>query len=151
MGREGFNLREAAGGLVLVAFGTAVVAMGSGYDFGTPRRMGPGFMPMVTGVLIIAFGIGIILRPEPAEEGDAPQLNLRAPLLVFAAIGAWALMLEPLGLVLATAALVLISAFAHPKPNPLRVGASLVVLPFIAVAIFDWGFRLPVSALPKGW
>ncbi|MEO1987243.1 MAG: tripartite tricarboxylate transporter TctB family protein [Martelella sp.] len=145
------NLREAAGGLVLVAFGIAVTIMASGYDFGTPRRMGPGFVPLITGVLIVAFGIGIILWPEASETADKPRLNLRAPFLVFAAIGAWALLLEPLGLALATASMVLISAFAHPKPNPLRVGSSLVLLPLLAVAIFVWGFRLPVSALPQGW
>ena len=150
MGQQRFDLRETAGGLVLVAFGVAVTAMSAGYDFGTPRRMGPGFMPLTTGVLIVAFGIGIILWPDRDGADGMQKVNLRAPLLVFAAIGAWAMMLEPLGLVLATATLVLLAAFAHPKPNPVRVGASLILLPLIAVAIFQWGFRLPVTALPKG-
>lgn len=154
MKRSRFTWSETGGGLVLAGFGLAVICIASVYNFGTPRRMGPGFMPIVVGAFIVMLGIAIAFSPkqsEPPEKLRPKEKRITAPILVFAAIGAWAILLEPFGLIIATAVLVLISAFAHPKPNPVRIGASLILLPALAVTVFVWGLHLPVSALPEGW
>lgn len=142
---------ETGGGIALIAFGAMVIYIASSYNFGTLRRMGPGFMPLVTGACIAALGVGIALRPEPANRAYVSRQRILAPVFVFASIAAWGLLVEPAGLIVATAALVLISAFAHPKPQMSRVAASLVLLPAMSVALFIWALRMPLSALPKGW
>jgi putative tricarboxylic transport membrane protein len=45
-----------AGGLMLL-LGTGAAVTGSGYKFGSLARMGPGFMPVMLGILLAFLGI----------------------------------------------------------------------------------------------
>jgi uncharacterized membrane protein YhdT len=68
-----------AGGLMLL-LGVGAAVTGSGYRFGSLARMGPGFMPVVLGVLLAFLGLLIagtaLLSSEP-DDGkflpDSPQ------------------------------------------------------------------------------
>ncbi len=56
--REKFELKRDyyAGGLMLLV-GTGAAVTGASYKFGTLARMGPGFMPVVLGVVLAFLGI----------------------------------------------------------------------------------------------
>jgi Tripartite tricarboxylate transporter TctB family len=65
-----------AGGLmVLVGVGCAVV--GSGYHFGTLARMGPGFLPVLLGIVLAFLGILIagtaLMSSEPDDNHFLPD------------------------------------------------------------------------------
>lgn len=146
------TLAETGGGLVIALIGIGAVVIASGYDFGTMRRMGPGFLPVVVGAVLAVIGIAIALRPEPRETDEPIAISwkkLRAPLFVFGAIAVWCALAEWAGLLIATAALVLVGSLAHPKPNAVRIAISLVVLPLLAVLVFRVGLGLPLNALPR--
>ncbi len=57
-----------AGGLMLL-LGVGAAVTGSGYKFGTLARMGPGFMPVVLGV-VLAF-LGILIAGTALGSPDA--------------------------------------------------------------------------------
>jgi hypothetical protein len=68
-----------AGGLMLLV-GVGAAVTGSGYKFGSLARMGPGFMPVVLGVVLAFIGIliaGTALGSSEADDGkflpDNPQ------------------------------------------------------------------------------
>src|ERR1700724_19109 len=68
-----------AGGLMLL-IGVGAAVTGTGYKFGTLARMGPGFMPVVLGVVLAFLGLliaGTALGSSEPEEGkflpDNPQ------------------------------------------------------------------------------
>ncbi len=70
-------LPDIVGTILLVAIGAAFAVGGSGYGvFAAGGRIGPGFMPFMTGILVAAFGamVGLeaIRRPRH-PEGDAPE------------------------------------------------------------------------------
>jgi hypothetical protein len=58
-----------AGGLMLL-LGTGAAVMGSGYRFGTLARMGPGFLPVVLGVVLAFLGILIAGTALASSEPD---------------------------------------------------------------------------------
>jgi hypothetical protein len=66
-----------AGGLMmLIGIGAAVT--GSGYKFGTLARMGPGFMPVVLGILLAFVGIliaGTALTSSEPDDGKFLPAN----------------------------------------------------------------------------
>jgi uncharacterized membrane protein YhdT len=68
-----------AGGLMLL-LGVGAAVTGSGYKFGSLARMGPGFMPVVLGVVLAFLGIliaGTALGSSEPDDGkfmpDNPQ------------------------------------------------------------------------------
>jgi hypothetical protein len=68
-----------AGGLMLL-LGVGAAVTGAGYKFGSLARMGPGFMPVVLGVVLALLGLliaGVGLGSSEPEEGkflpDNPQ------------------------------------------------------------------------------
>ena len=68
-----------AGGLMLL-LGVGAAVTGSGYKFGTLARMGPGFMPVVLGVVLAFLGLliaGTALGSSEPDDGkflpDNPQ------------------------------------------------------------------------------
>jgi hypothetical protein len=58
-----------AGGLMLL-LGVGAAVTGTGYKFGTLARMGPGFMPVVLGVVLAFLGILIAGTALGSSEGD---------------------------------------------------------------------------------
>jgi len=140
--RSNWTWSETFGGLVVALFGLGVCLEALHYPLGHLTRMGPGFLPIVVGVMVVLLGLSIAFGKEKSVE--IKPRNLRAPVFVFASLLAWALLLKPAGLVIATMALVVIAAFAHPKPNPKRVLITLVVLPVMSTIVFVYGLGLPI-------
>jgi uncharacterized membrane protein YhdT len=58
-----------AGGLMLL-LGVGAAVTGSGYKFGTLARMGPGFMPVVLGIVLAFLGILIAATALGSSEPD---------------------------------------------------------------------------------
>jgi hypothetical protein len=64
-----------AGGL-MVLLGVGAAVTGSGYKVGSPARMGPGFMPVVLGVVLAFLGIliaGTALGSSEADDCVSPK------------------------------------------------------------------------------
>lgn len=91
--------------------------IGADYQFGTPARMGAGFLPKLLCWILLAIGamttlIGFVRRGEPMEAWAWGQMVaiLDAVLLFGAA-------LEPVGLEMAIMGAVLLAGTATPSPN----------------------------------
>ncbi|MBJ6989117.1 MULTISPECIES: tripartite tricarboxylate transporter TctB family protein [unclassified Devosia] len=140
---------ERIGGLVLLIIGLLAVAQAQAYPFGTVSKMGPGFFPVVTGTVLAGFGALIAWKtPDAGQEKEGALMNLRPAFFIFAGLLAWALLLKPAGLVIATVAMALLAAFAYPKPNLVRIAITVVLLPIVGVALFIFGLGMPLRAFP---
>ena len=69
--QERFKLKRDyyAGGLMLV-LGVGAAVIGTGYKFGTLARMGPGFMPVMLGIVLAFLGILIAGTALASSEPD---------------------------------------------------------------------------------
>jgi hypothetical protein len=108
-------------------------------------NMGPGFFPVVLCGLLLVIGLALILRAiltaEPEGVGGVPWL---AVVLISAGIAAFAILLRPLGLLLAIFCATLIASFAAPKAKPLPSVAAAAAIAVFCVAVFVYGARMQV-------
>jgi putative tricarboxylic transport membrane protein len=93
-------------GAVLLAASVAIASWG--YGVGSPKSPGAGFWPLVIAVVMIGLGLALILRPAPkavtaGEESRWKKFNISLGTLIF-----YIAFLEPLGYLLATAALLFV-------------------------------------------
>lgn len=140
------NHAEIVAALLVGAIGLMMVWVGSDYIFGTPRRIGPGFLPVVVGCLIILLSAALVVeavRTEPSPLG----IELHPFLLVMLSIPAFAVLVERAGLVPATASLVMLSVLAERPVRPVRALVLAVLISAMGVAIFVYALGLPLRAI----
>jgi hypothetical protein len=141
---------DVIGGVALVAFGLWFTWHAQAeYDMGSLRRMGPGFFPTVLGWLVAAFG-ALLLLPALFRRGALPMPALRPLAAIITGGLAFALLIEPFGLIPATIGLVGIVAFAEAQPRLLRTAILAVALSVMAVAVFSEGLGIPIPAFRWG-
>jgi len=120
-----------------------------GYQMGTSVRMGPAYFPVVLGALLVVLGL-VVLANSFVEDGPPiPVFHFRP--LIFIAISslAFAYLLKPLGLVLASVALVFISAYGGHEFKFKEVAVMSVLLVIFAVLVFVKGLTLPFPICPS--
>jgi hypothetical protein len=151
-------------GLMFIAFGLffIVFAMGTpefidkiagtrlipGYQMGSSVRMGPAYFPVMLGGLLAFLGLLVVLDSILEEGPDVAKFHFRP--LIFIAISslAFAYLLKPLGLVLASAALVFISAYGGHEFKWKEVAIMSVVLVIFSVLVFVKALALPFPICP---
>ena len=115
---------------------------------GTAARMGPGYLPMALGAIVVMFGLVVASRPLWAITRFVAPLALRPLLLVTGAVLVFGLLLRPLGLVLATLGLVVIARLGDRESRALETALLAMLLAAVATALFVHGLRLPLPVWP---
>lgn len=141
------NRDTAAGGLI-AAIGAGGLWAGRGLQVGTADAMGEGYVPLLMCALLLALGIGLALHGLRQAAPPLPRLHLRPLLAVSAAVLAFAVALEPLGVIAAILASALCAARAVPGVPLASVLVPTALLTLLVLGIFVWGLGLPLRALP---
>lgn len=151
-------------GIMFIAFGLffIVVSIGTpefinnivgsklitGYQMGSSVRMGPAYFPVVLGGLLAFLGL-LVLFDSIVEEGPKiAKFHFRPLLFIAVSSLAFAYLLKPLGLVLASVALVFISAYGGHEFKLKEVAIMSVVLVIFSVLVFVKGLSLPFPICP---
>jgi len=144
------DLANAVGGLVLVLIGAAFAWGGHVYGIGTVARMGAGFFPFATGMIVVGLGVLIAIGALIRREGTVDHPALRPLALVSASIGAFALLIPTLGFVPASLSASALAASAHPEARPIPV-----LLLSVAITAGTWlifvrllGLPIPLARMP---
>ena len=148
-------------GLMFIAVAVAGLWFGRELNFGTARRMGAGFMPQMLCWFLMGLGAivmlqGLFERDPPGaasievEIADEPPQNLLSIFWVGASMVAFALLIEPFGLVVAIAALVLIASFAYRGIRWWETILTAVFMTALCWAVFVLGLGISVKVWPEG-
>lgn len=145
---KNIDYRDLIAGALLSGFGvTVAVTATHNYEIGTPSAMGPGFFPMLVGWILAGVGGLIIVFAliNTKHLVKPPPLALRSLLSILAGIAAFSLLIERLGLVPATLALIFIVMLAD-RPYRLKRAAILAaVLACMSWLIFIQGLDMQVQ------
>ncbi len=136
-------------GLMFVGFGLFfAIWAASFYRLGTSLRMGPAYFPTVLGALLVVIGLVILVGSLAVKGEKIARFHFRPLLMVLGGCVAYGYLIGPAGLILATAALVVISAMGGHEFNWREVGILAVVLVVFSVLVFVKGLSLPFPLWP---
>ena len=137
-------------GLMFLAFGLffAIWAVAN-YQMGTAVRMGPAYFPTVLGGLLAFLGLVVLVMSVTVKGPRVDTFHFRPLLLVLGANVAYGYAMKPLGLVLATAVLVFVSAFGGHEFKWKEVTLLYVFLIVFSVLVFVKGLTLPFPLWPE--
>lgn len=139
--------KDILAGLIFIGVGAAAFVLAHDYEIGTAVDMGPGYFPAAIGLVLAAIGVAALTRGLTRGTPDPLTPHRIEPLvLVFAAVLAFSFLIEPAGLLVASAALIGIACFRRLLSNPLEVLAIYVALTgFSALVFVHWfGQQLPL-------
>ena len=137
-------------GLMFLAFGLFFAAWAvANYQMGTAVRMGPAYFPALLGGLLALLGLMVLFASVTISGPKVDQFHFRPLLLILAANVAYGYVMKPLGLVLATAVLVFISAFGGHEFKWREVSLLYVFLIVFSVLVFVKGLTLPFPLWPE--
>jgi hypothetical protein len=147
-------------GLMFIAVGIAFAWGATTYSIGEGARMGPGYFPLMLGILLAGLGAFILFQALVVETEDGEKLGRWAwrPLvfviganLAFGVLvgGLPSIGLPAMGMVLAIYALTVISSFA--QGGRFRWRETLILATILAVGswvAFIWVLKLQVRVWP---
>lgn len=143
------DFRDITAGLTLGAIGVLCLAMSIAYGIGTVSRMGPGFFPMLVGGAAILLAVAMII-PALQRPTAVPRPAWHPLAGVAGAIAAFALAIEPLGLL---PAISLAGAIAAASDRDSKLLQTIALVAFLAVGswlvfIKGLGMAIPAFEVP---
>ncbi len=146
------NSKDLGSGLLFVGFGLAGMLLSPGYKMGTAARMGPGYFPFLVSLSLTVLGTVVCLRSLGKSSPSLPHgqaIQYRPLLLVLGTLFLFGLSLRPLGLLLSSFLLVLVSSAAHREWRLKECLVSALVLSLLVTALFVYGLGMPLGVWPQ--
>jgi len=132
-------------GLLFLAFGIFVIVYGSRYPLGTTARMGPGYFPLVASSGLSLLGVVLVARSVIREtSAEVSGINLRPMLLILFGTLAFGLLIERVGFLVASFALVALTRFAERDVRLAETAALAAGLTAFTAAIFWYALGMPL-------
>lgn len=142
------NIKDFYSSLIFMFFGVATMVFAPSYQIGTAARMGPGFFPFALGGILTMLGLVISLRSLSWGRGGRKTLSFQTRPVVFVlcSVILFGLLLRPLGLLLSTIILVLISSMASYdfKVRQSILTAFVLLAIVLIIFVFFLKFQIPV-------
>ena len=147
-------------GLLYFAVGVAFAWGATNYQIGTGARMGPGYFPLLLGVVLAVIGAIVMFRALVVESPDGNPIGkwawrplaliISANLLFGILLGGWPLLgIPPMGLIVAIYVLTFVASLAGSQ---FRFVEVLIVATLLAVGswfAFVWGLNLQFQVWPS--
>ena len=147
-------------GVMFLAVGVAFAVGAGNYTIGSGARMGPGYFPMILGVLMAILGTAICfsgLTKGPADGDKIGKWAWRQVFFVLAAnfafgillVGVPAVGIPQFGLIIAIYALVFIASMAGQTFNLKETAVLATVLAVGSYFAFVWALNLQFPVWPS--
>jgi hypothetical protein len=144
------NQKDFWAGLMFVAFGTFFSGVGTNYTFGSAARMGPGYFPVVLGIILILLGAFISLNalPRTSEVHKIASFAWPTIFLILGSVVLFGALLNKLGLVISLALVVSISSYASHEFGWKATLVNAVVLIALCLVVFVYALKLQFPLWP---
>ncbi|MCB5203781.1 tripartite tricarboxylate transporter TctB family protein [Neorhizobium sp. T786] len=148
------DIREVLSSLVCVLTGISIIVMSLGYELGTAFNMGPGYFPLLLGIVLLVTGIFIAAGAVSWRVGTAKtttsfdRRSLWALVVVAATFVGFAALLETCGLALTCFVVLSAAGMTSRLLRPLEAFLTAFVLSSISVILFVYVLDLQIRAWP---
>jgi Tripartite tricarboxylate transporter TctB family len=141
-------LKDILAGAIFIGFGLAFALGALAYDIGSLTNMGPGYVPLVLGLILAGLGGLIILKGFIAVEGEPiGPVDWRAVVLITASLLFFGITVRGLGVIGALFGATLLASLARSATSwreALVIAAGLTVL---SVLIFIVALQLRLDLI----
>ena len=146
-----FLSKDFLSGLMFIGFGLAALYVGQKLALGTPVRMGPGYVPRMLSLTLLALGaliciVAIVSGSEPVERPKWKPITL-----VTIGIVCFALLFERAGLIPALIVLILIASLANEEFKLTEVIGNIIALSVLCTLVFKVGLGMNIYILRGVW
>lgn len=149
MTRSRIDWQDLLFGLFLVAVAAATLVATRNLTVGSAADMGPGYMPRVVSLALLAFGLFFCGRGVRRAGVAIESVQLRPLLAILGGVGIFALTAERLGLAIASVITVLLASFATREGRLYETVSFALLLSAAAVLLFVKVLALPVPVWPR--
>jgi hypothetical protein len=149
MTRSRVDLQDLLFGLFLVAVAAGTLVATRKLTVGHAADMGPGYMPRIVALALLAFGLFFSGRGLFRMRLGIAPVQLRPLLAILASVGVFALTAERLGLAIASVVTVMLASFATREGRLVETVLFTVVLSGAAVLLFVKVLGLPIPVWPR--
>jgi hypothetical protein len=133
---------------MFMLFGAAAIFFAADYNIGSAAKMGPGYFPFALGALLAALGVTLLLRSVSWTKGSqqGPAFHLKPLVLVLSSVVLFGLLLRPLGLLVSTTLLVVISSMASHefRWKEALLNAAVLIVVVLLVFVYCLDFQVPI-------
>jgi hypothetical protein len=143
--------RDFAAGIMFLAIGVGFAVGATTYSFGVSARPGPGYFPLLLGMILAGLGAIVLFKALVIEsEGGDPigALTPKPLVLVLGAVVLFGLVLPLGGIVVAVPLLIFVASLAGDEfhwPSALIMSAVLTIFSWL---VFSKGLGLTIPILP---
>lgn len=141
-------LKDILAGGIFIVLGVAFAAGSLAYEIGSPLRMGPGYVPLVLGGILVGFGLLIIGKGFIAGEGESiGRVDWRAVFLITAALLFFGITVRGVGVAGALLGSSLLAALARSETSIRQALIIAVALTALSVVVFIFALQLRLPLL----
>lgn len=144
--------RDFWSGLMFLVVGIVFAVGATNYSMGSSARPGPGYFPLLLGVILAILGAIVLFKSLTIEtEGGDPigQIAWRPLLITTGAIVLFGALLPRLGMVITIPILIISVSFAGDEFKWRGVLIAAAVLTFFSWLIFVAGLKLTIPLWPS--
>lgn len=143
--------RDFWSGLMFLVMGAGFAVGATNYSMGASARPGPGYFPLILGVLTAILGGVVLFKSLTIETEDGEPVGAFAwrPLIVIvASIFMFGFFLPLLGMIVVIPMLVVLSSFAGTDIRWKGIIANAIILDVASYLIFIYGLKLTIPLWP---
>lgn len=147
-------------GLLYLVVGVAFAWGATNYNIGDGARMGPGYFPLLLGIILAVIGAIVMFRAMVIQTADGDPIGrwawkplafiIAANMLFGILLGGWPLLGIPaMGLIIAIFVLTFVAARAGDEFKFIEVLILAILLAVGSWAAFVWGLNLQFQVWPS--
>ena len=135
-------------GVFFMLFGLAGIFFAQTLAFGSTEHMGPGYFPVILSAAILFIGVVVALRSLAVAGPTIEHFAWRPLLFVIAAILLFTFLISQVGLIITTAAMTIVVAYARRGTRLVETLIFATALAIFAVILFVYALGQP---MPIWW
>jgi hypothetical protein len=140
------NPKEFWPGLIFVAVGLFAFLHAQQYRVGTLGHMGPGYFPIMLGLLLTVIGAIAVGRSLLVESGETVGTWPIGPtLFLMAGVACFGFLIERAGLVIADVVLLVLVCGTRWRDNLASMLVFIAGLTVASIALFVYALKLPIA------
>ena len=140
--------RDFATGLLFVAIGAAAWWIGRDYSMGIAQRPGTGVLPRILSYCLMVSGSALWLKSVLTDGPPMGEWAWRPFIMITVATVAFALLIEPMGLVVTMIVSLSLAALGTHETSWREFALFMILMLAIGLGVFIFGLGMPIKVFP---